>query len=66
MQAAECRIDIGIVCGLMIVHSFQILEFRCSVFSASCRGRQVAVDVAEGLHFLHSEMRVMHSDLKAA
>lgn len=32
----------------------------------TCRGRQVALDVAEALDYLHSELRVLHSDLKAA
>jgi len=30
-----------------------------------CRGRQVALDVAEALDFLHSQ-NIIHSDLKAA
>ena len=30
-----------------------------------CSGRQVALDVAEGLHHLHTTQRVMHSDLKS-
>ena len=30
------------------------------------RGRQIALDVAEGLAYLHGELRVLHSDLKAA
>ena len=29
-----------------------------------CRGRQVAIDVAEGLAFLHTEVKIMHGDLK--
>jgi hypothetical protein len=29
-----------------------------------CRGRQVAIDIAEALDHLHSELKVMHSDLK--
>ena len=30
-----------------------------------CRGRQVAIDVAEALVYLHNELGVLHSDLKA-
>lgn len=35
---------------------------RCA--ELACRGRQVALDVAEGLRYLHTEMGVLHSDLK--
>lgn len=30
-----------------------------------CRGRQLALDVAEGLAFLHTHMNCLHADLKA-
>lgn len=30
------------------------------------RGRQIALDVAEALVFLHTRLRVLHSDIKAA
>jgi hypothetical protein len=30
----------------------------------ACRGRQVALDVAEALDYLHTQLKVMHSDLK--
>ena len=30
------------------------------------RGLQVATDVAEALHFLHTELQIMHSDLSGA
>lgn len=33
---------------------------------AQRRGRQVALDVAEALVYLHTKLRVLHSDLKAA
>ena len=32
--------------------------------AACCRGRQVAVDVAEALDYLHTHLKIMHSDLK--
>lgn len=33
---------------------------------APCSGRQVALDIAEALHFMHTRMQIVHSDLKAA
>jgi hypothetical protein len=29
-----------------------------------CRGRQVALDIAEALDYLHTELQVLHGDLK--
>ena len=29
-----------------------------------CRGRQVALDIAEALDYLHTELQVAHGDLK--
>lgn len=29
-----------------------------------CRGRQVALDVAEALVYLHEDARILHSDVK--
>lgn len=36
--------------------------------AAECprRGLQVATDIAEALHFLHTELQIMHSDLSGA
>jgi len=31
-----------------------------------CRGRQVALDIAEAVDHLHTRLRIMHGDLKAA
>lgn len=36
-----------------------------TLFVDACRGRQVAMDVAEGLHYLHTTLGVMHSDVKS-
>ena len=33
--------------------------------AACCRGRQVAFDVVEALDYLHTHLKVMHSDLKS-
>lgn len=30
------------------------------------RGLQVATDVAEALHFLHTKLQIMHSDMSGA
>jgi len=36
----------------------------CSLAERS--GRQIAIDVAEALCYFHTELRMLHSDLKAA
>lgn len=45
-------------CDLMVlVSSYHAMN--------ACRGRKVAIDVARGLHFLHSRKRaIIHFDLK--
>ena len=42
-------------------------SLRCLVCLqwAPCRGRQVALDIAEGLDYLHSKLGVLHSDIKS-
>jgi hypothetical protein len=37
----------------------------CFLFLCWRRGRQVALDVAEALDYLHTELNIMHSDLKS-
>jgi len=42
---------------------------RCAVRAVPavlCRGRQIALDIAEALDHLHTQLGVMHSDLKPA
>lgn len=37
----------------------------CLLRPPPCSGRQVAIDVAEALAYLHGEVKVLHSDLKS-
>jgi hypothetical protein len=32
----------------------------------TCRGRQVALDVAEALDYLHTDLKIMHSDVRSS
>ena len=55
---ADCRAAAAASC----------LSFRDSCVAcwfAACRGRQVAVDVAEALNHLHSAQKEIHGDVKA-
>lgn len=45
------------------LHACLIAYLPCHVYCR--RGRQVAVDVAEALVFLHTQLHVLHSDLKS-
>lgn len=43
---------------------------RCRVIGVlaaaclACRGRSIALDVAEAVAYLHGEARILHSDIK--
>jgi hypothetical protein len=36
---------------------------RCIAAEVACRGRQVALDIAAGLEYLHTQLQVLHSDI---
>ncbi len=46
-------------------HSSDSVPHGLKLRGLSCRGSQVALDVARGLHYLHS-FKVTHFDLKSA
>ena len=54
------------MCGMRVclcIAPAAVLTAR--VLRCFCRGCQVALDVAEALHHMHTDLGVMHSDLKA-
>ena len=48
--------------GLGLV-SLAAVPVLIAALMPTCRGRKIAVDVARGLHFLHSN-KIVHLDLK--
>ena len=56
--------------GLSIIHTSRCpvckQQVGTPIHQSCCRGRQVALDVAEALDHLHTQLGVMHGDLKPA